>query len=306
MPGGFHGIITPLITALNPDTGSPDLESLRRLVEFQIEGGVHGFWAMGTTAEFAAFDEDERAGSIAAVVRQSNGRLPVIANISDCSTRLAIRHGRRAADAGAQAVAATPPYYFPHTQDELLAHYAQIRAAIELPLFLYNIPQTVRVKIELQTAKTLLSQGLIAGIKDSQNDLEWIRQLALFVRDTGSQFCIMAGTRHLIDAAVLAGADGAIPSIANAFPDLAVRVYIAAVHGDYTLAAELQNTIVKIESLYDCIAPGSRNAAVIGALKAVLQRRGIISSGCTSAPLRPVTSQNVEELFSGLAALDPA
>src|SRR5947209_4497720 len=177
----FHGIFTPLITPIG-DGEAPDLESLAQLVRFQIDNGVHGLWAMGTSAEFASFDVDERAAAIATVVQTAGGRVPVIANVSDASTRMAIRHAERAAQAGANAIAATPPYYYPHSQDELLTHYRAIHAAVDLPLYVYNIPQTVRVKVELPTALTLAGEGTVAGIKDSQNDLEYFRQLCLFTR----------------------------------------------------------------------------------------------------------------------------
>lgn len=296
----FRGIFTPLVTPIAADE-SPDLRSLGRLVEFQLQNGVHGLWAMGTSAEFAAFDENERASVVEKTVEVAAGRVPVIANISDASTRLAIRHGRHALAAGADALAATPPYYFPHTQDELLCHYRLIRDALDLPLFIYNIPQTVRVRVELSTAKSLMAEGSAAGIKDSQNDLEWFRQLVTFARDQGHSFAAFAGTRHLIDAAVLAGADGAIPSVANAFPALCVSVYEAAASGQFAAAAAAESEIIAIENVAAEIVVGSRNAAVLGVLKAILYRRGIISTPRVSAPLRALSAAEIDALPEPLA-----
>lgn len=298
----FRGIFTPLITPVD-EGGSPDLASLDRLIQFQLDNGIHGLWAMGTSAEFAAFTESERADAVLRTVEAAQGRVPVIANISDASTRLAIRHGRHAIAAGADAVAATPPYYYPHTQDEVLRHYREIRQALDLPLFIYNIPQTVRVRLELPTARTLLTEGAVAGIKDSQNDLEWFRQLILFARDQSNPFAAFAGTRHLIDAAVLAGADGAIPSLANAFPALCVRVYQAAATGDFLEAAAIERDIVAIESVAGAIDRGSRNAAVLGTLKVILWRRDIIASPRLTAPLRPLEDGEIESVLASV--LDP-
>jgi 4-hydroxy-tetrahydrodipicolinate synthase len=255
---------------------------------------------MGTSAEFAAFDETERAAAVETTVEAANGRVPVIANISDASTRLALRHASHAASAGAAAIAATPPYYYPHSQDELLRHYSRIAERIDLPLFLYNIPQTVRLKLELGTVRALIRAGAVAGIKDSQNDLEWFRQLALFVEAEGVRFSLFAGTRHLIDAAVLAGADGAIPSIANAFPDVCVAVYEAAARGDWGFAAQQERTIVELESVAAGVTPGSRNAAVLGVIKAILARRGIIDHPHVTGPLRPVEASEINALLDPL------
>jgi 4-hydroxy-tetrahydrodipicolinate synthase len=261
---------------------------------------------MGTTSEFASFDEGERAAALRTVARVADGRVPVVANVSDASTRLAIRHARQAVDLGADAVAATPPYYYPHTQDEVLEHFRAIHAAVQAPVFIYNIPQTVRVRVELSTARTLAAEGTVSGIKDSQNDLEWFRQLALFTRGRGLNFALFAGTRYLIDAAVLAGATGAIPSIANAFPDLCVSVFDRAMAGEYDTAAAIEARIIEIESINGVAGGGSRHAAVISYLKTVLHRRGVIDWPGVTAPLRPLSQTESDEAMRQLDALTVA
>jgi 4-hydroxy-tetrahydrodipicolinate synthase len=302
MNATFQGIFTPLITPID-SSESPDLASVARLVEFQLENGVHGLWAMGTTAEFASFDENERAAVIETIVATVGGRAPVIANVSDASTRLAIRHARRAQSAGVDAIAATPPYYYPHSQDELLDHYAAIRDAVDLPLFIYNIPQTVRVRVELKTARTLATRGITAGIKDSQNDLDWFRQLARFVRRQQLDFALFCGTRFLIDAAVVAGATGAIPSVANAFPDLCVAAFEAAMAGDMSAADAAESRIMEAEGPVELLALGSRNAAVLGILKSQLFDRGVISSPALTLPLRTMTLDERRMVRDALAGL---
>ncbi len=295
MTSRYRGIFTPLITPITADE-APDLGSLERLIRFQLQNGVNGIWAMGTSAEFASFSEEQRAAVVRTAVETVDGQIPVIANASDASTRMAIRHARHAEAAGADAVAATPPYYYPHSQDELLAHYRAIRAALDLPLYIYNIPQTVRVRIELGTAQTLIAEGTIAGIKDSQNDLEWFRQLTLFARQESLPFVPFAGTRYLIDAAVLAGAQGAIPSIANAFPDLCVAAYNAVSTGNLTASVDAEATIIRLESVAGLLSCGSRNAAILGFLKAILCRRGVIDSPALTAPLRTPTPEEQQTL----------
>src|SRR3954452_12361047 len=105
-PARLQGIFVPMITPLNNDE-TLDEASLRRLVDFLVDAGVHGLWSMGTTGEFAALPEAERAKGVRATVEQVAGRVPVIANIGDSSTALALRHARHAADAGADALALT-------------------------------------------------------------------------------------------------------------------------------------------------------------------------------------------------------
>lgn len=300
----FAGIYTPIVTPIHPDE-SIDLVSLGRLVEWQIERGVHGIWAMGTSGEFASFDGGERARALQAVVAAADDRVPVIANVSDASTRRAIAHAREAVQAGVSAIALTPPYYYPHSQDEVLTHFRHVREAVDLPLFIYNIPQTVRVNVSLPVARTLAVEGTVAGIKDSQNDLEWFRQLVLSVRRENLPFAAFAGTRHLIDAAMLAGADGAIPSVANAFPDACVDVYEAALRGDFASASRRQTFIVDVESASLALSAGSRNAHVLAVLKAILVERGVIDYGGLTYPLRTISDDewlSVKERIDRLEA----
>lgn len=279
---------------------------MRRLVELQIAHGVHGLWVLGTSGEFASLTRDERAAICTTAVEQTNGRVPVIVNVSEASTRGAIACARDAALAGADAIAATPPYYYPHSQDELLTHYRRLRTAVDLPLFLYNIPQTVKVPIALATAGQLAEEGTAAGIKDSQNDFEWFRQLTAFLAGSGIDFHAFAGTRSLIDAALLAGAAGAIPSIANAFPWLAVEAYDATVAGAFQRAADCERAIIRLEAIPLARTVGSRNAALLGFQKTVLHDRGVISSPALAEPLRSFTTQERGELLQALRAVPEA
>src|SRR5579859_1345624 len=219
-PAQLHGIFVPMVTPLNADE-TLDETSLRRLVDFLVDAGVHGIWSMGTTGEFAALPEAERAKGVRATVEQVGGRVPVIANIGDSSTGLALRHARHAVEAGADALALTPPHYYPHSMDEMLTHFRALKAAFpDQPLLIYNIPQTVKVKMSLATTMQLAREGTVQGIKDSQNDLRWFRMLVQAIRADGleSQFRLFLGTRILIDAACVIGAHGAIPATSNVAP----------------------------------------------------------------------------------------
>lgn len=303
---GYRGIFTPLVTPITGDE-SPDLPSLTRLIDYQVEHHVHGLWVLGTSGEFASFTPVERASVSAVAVDAARGRVPVVVNASDASTRGSIAHGLAALAAGADAIAVTPPFYYPHSQDELLDHYRRIRSAVDLPLFIYNIPQTVKVRVEVQTAATLAAEGTVVGIKDSQNDLEWFRHLASYARENGIPFSAFLGTRCLVDVGMVAGASGAIPSIANAFPELAVGAYDGWQCGDVARADACERNIMRIEALPLANPRGSRNAVILGFLKTVLHARGIIASPNLSGPLRSFSMVEREDLLERLQALlEPA
>jgi 4-hydroxy-tetrahydrodipicolinate synthase len=301
----YHGIIPPILTPLTPE-GVVDLASLSRLTRWLVRQGVHGIWACGTTGEFPCIDADERENVIGTCVEAVAGRLPVVANISDCSTRLTIEHGKRALRAGADSVAVTPPYYYSNSQDELADMYRAVREAIDAPLFVYNIPSTVKVKVEVETIAKLAEEGAIAGIKDSQNDIDFARTLVTAIKQGGASLRIFLGTRSLIDAALLVGAHGAIPGIANVVPRACVEAYEASRRGDWAAAGEAQARAAEALRL-SRIPKGSLQAANIGGMKAALKAMGIISHSSMAAPLHSPTPEEearVAELARELGLLE--
>jgi 4-hydroxy-tetrahydrodipicolinate synthase len=294
-----------MLTPLNSDE-SLDEASLRRLVDFLIDGGVHGLWAMGTTGEFAGIHERERAKAVAATIDQARGRVPVIANIGDSSTGLALRHAKHAAEAGADALALTPPHYYPHSMDEMLTHFRTMKEAFpDLPLLIYNIPQTVKVKMTLQTTLQLAREGTVQGIKDSQNDLRWFRMLSVAIRADGleDRFRLFVGTRILIDAALIVGGHGAIPATSNVAPAAAAEAWEAAQRGDFAAAARAQEVVMGYENLAEIARGGSPDAASYSSMKNTLREWGVIADARLTKPLRSFTDDEVATLRERLQAL---
>lgn len=304
----LHGIVPPILTPVAEDE-SIDLASLRRLIEFQIAEGVHGIWVLGTTGEFASFRRSERREAVEAAVDQVRGRVPVVVNISDAATRLAIDHARDAAEAGADAIALLPPYYYVNEQDELLAHFRRVRAAVDLPLLAYNIPQNVKAKFGVETILRLGQEGAIVGLKDSQNDLDWFRQVMTGARERGIALRGFLGTRFLIDAGLLAGAHGAIPGIANVAPGLCVACYDAARRGDVAAADAATAKLIAIAKLAGAARGGSATAGTFATMKAALHHLGILSTARVTDPLRNLTADEdarVAELVRSLGLRAPA
>jgi 4-hydroxy-tetrahydrodipicolinate synthase len=301
----LHGIFVPILTPLTPDE-RVDHASLRRLIDFLIHGGVNGIWVMGTTGEFAAFPEDERARAIETTIDHVAGRVPVVANVGDSSTGLALRHARNAARAGADTLALTPPHYYPHSMDEMLAHFRAVKQAQpDQPLLVYNIPQTVKVKMTVATTLQLATERTVQGIKDSQNDLRWFRQLALGTRSAGlgDDFRLFLGTRVLVDAGAVVGAHGAIPATANVAPSAAAEAWDAAVSGDFAAAARAQEVVIAFEDLALLARGGSSDAASYSSMKHTLREWGIIEHTTLTRPLREFSSDEVAELRTRLASL---
>lgn len=297
----LQGIFPPILTPLTDDE-DVDHASLDRLVRYLIGEGVNGIWATGTTGEFPAFSQAERAAIVETVVDATAGKVPVIVGIGDASTRLAIEHGRAASRAGADAIALTPPYYYMNSQDELLEHFRAVHRAVDLPLLVYNIPQTVKTKMDVATVLTLATEGTVVGIKDSQNDLDWFRQLMTAVSERKLPFRGFLGTRILIDAGLVAGANGAIPGISNVGAADCVGAWEAAKRGDWHQADEHTRRLLKIQQIIN-LARGSANSQSFSGMKAILEALGVISSPRVRLPLRTVSSEEEAKIAAAVRDL---
>jgi 4-hydroxy-tetrahydrodipicolinate synthase len=298
----LHGIFPPILTPLHEDQRI-DHESLASLVEYLLGEGVHGIWAMGTTGEFACFDADEREAAVATAVKATRGRAPVIANVGDASTLLTLEHARRAVRAGADAIAATPPYYYPNNQTELEAFYREIAKAVDVPLLLYHIPQTVKVRVDPPFVRKLANDGVIVGLKDSQNDLEWFRKVLVDAQADGVNLRAFLGTTGLIDATVAIGGVGAIPGISNVTASACVGAYEAARAGDLAGAARHQARVIAAANLGGVLAGASAIGSNFASMKAILVARGVIKTATCRAPFR---SPTVEEAARAVQIVEAA
>ena len=160
------GIIPPLVTPLK-DNETLDVESLERLIEHLIAGGVHGLFILGTTGEEQSLSYDIRKQMIRESCRINHGRLPLLACITDTSIVESIRLARVAADCGADGVVSAPPYYFATGQPELAQFYEELVPQLPLPVFLYNMPSHVKVSFAPDTVRRIAQNPQVIGFKDS-------------------------------------------------------------------------------------------------------------------------------------------
>ncbi len=289
MTGQRHGgVITPLLTPLTAD-GRVHEPSLRSLVDYQLAGGVRGLWASGTTAEFAALAEPERRASIEVAADQAAGRAPVIANITMPSTELTIGLGRSVA-AGVAAVAATPPYYYPHSQGEIGDHFRRIRDALGVPVWVYNIPQMHKTPVAPATLADLAAEGVVEGVKDSSGSGELLAQLHALRCARGFELVSTLGTTQRATTAFALGAQGIVPGLANAVPAVFARAWEAGEAGDAAAARQCDERIVSAMRLQELAGAGaSVQGSIYAGLKAALVCMGVIETDFVTAPFRTLT-----------------
>jgi 4-hydroxy-tetrahydrodipicolinate synthase len=181
-----------------------------------------------------------------------------------------------------------------------------MRSRVDLPLLAYNIPQNVKVKFSVGTILRLAREGAIVGLKDSQNDLDWYRQVLIESKDSGLNLRCFLGTRILIDASILIGGAGAIPGISNIAPRACVEVYVAARRGDWPAAEVATRKVLAATKVSQVAGGGSATAANFAAMKTVLKHRGIIASAAVSRPLRSLTSEEDAKVADLIASSEIA
>lgn len=291
----IRGVIVPILTPLMPDE-TVDIESLKNLVDYLLENGVHGIWVSGTTGEFGNMPDSERIKSIDTVAEHVAGRVPVIGNISGGSTKLTVSLANQVREFGLDGIAATPPYYYPNAQDELLDHYRHIRDRVELPLWVYNIPQTVKTSVAPTTIARLAAEGTVVGVKDSSGTGELLAQLNVLCEQDEIQLLRFLGTVFRVTSAGSVGTDGVIPGIANLVPEICSRGWQAGENQDVETIRECNAALLAATKIAQIAQGGSANAASFGSMKASLKIMGILKHDTLTKPFRAFTSAEKDQL----------
>jgi 4-hydroxy-tetrahydrodipicolinate synthase len=297
----LRGVVPPVCTPLD-SRGKVDTASLARLVEHLVNGGVHGLFALGSTGEVAYLTDEQRVTTLRTVVEAAAGRVPVLAGVIDTTTARVIDHAGAAAALGADALVATAPFYTRTHAKEIAGHFRRLRAAVDLPLFAYDIPVAVHSKLSAGLVRELAEDGTLAGLKDSSGDEGGLRRLLVELGGRGGRevgpapgFSVLTGSELTVDAALLAGADGVVPGIGNVDPAGYVRLYEAARAGDWTLAAQEQERLVELFGMVD-VGPEAdmgRSSSALGSFKAALHLLGVIECGGTAFPQIPLSAESV-------------
>lgn len=161
----FKGSFTALITPFK--NGQVDDQAFMRLVEWQIEEGTHGLVPVGTTGECPTLRHDEHKHVVELCIKVARKRVPVIAGAGSNSTAEAIDFTRHAKKAGADAVLHVTGYYNKPTQEGLYQHFKAIDDAVDIPVFLYNVPPRTIVDISVATMGRCAKLKNVIGVKDA-------------------------------------------------------------------------------------------------------------------------------------------
>ena len=173
----IEGIIVPVATPMNTDE-SLDRVGLDSLVDYVIQGGVSGIFALGTTGEFPMFSDEERREVLEALMESINGRVPVLVGVAAPGTRRAVAYCKEAEAIGAAAVVVAAPYYYKLPEAEAgLKYFGTIARSTSLPVFLYNIPALTQMALGMDTVQRLAELPNVVAMKDSSSDFTYFARL---------------------------------------------------------------------------------------------------------------------------------
>ena len=276
----LEGIWTPIPTPLTKQ-GRIDIDTTRKLVDFHIEAGIDGLLPLGTSGEFALLTREERSVLVKTVVDQADNRVPVVAGVSDPSIENVIQLSSDAKKAGADAVLATPPYYFTTTDEGHYLHFKTISEAIDLPLMIYNIPEWTHSFVTPETVQRLADDKLVVGMKYTENNL---LNLIRFLKRSRSKISIFAGSDALAYSNLEFGGSGAIMGSANVAPRVASEIFDNHRKGNLAGAKASQERLLPI---IDAFAIGKYPAALKEAMSLI---------GMPVGPLKePLTALSTSE-----------
>lgn len=292
----FTGVIPPVVTPFKD--GQVDLDSLDRVVEHLLDGGVNGVFLLGSSAETAYLTDAQREQVVTRVIARVGGRVPVLVGAIDTTAHRVIEHARRAQALGADAIVAACPFYAINDMAEIEDHFRAIAAAIDVPLFAYDVPVRLNgKKLACDMLVRLGAEGVLAGVKDSSGDDVGFRRLVAANERAGHPLALLTGHECVVDGMLLLGGDGCVPGYGNVEPRPYADLWAAAQRGDWAEARRIQDRICAGFEIVFVPQGRSGDASGIGAFKTVMEAQGTIETNEMAFPVRALEGETKEKVL---------
>lgn len=290
----FRGAITALVTPFK--NGAIDEEAYRALIEWQIEQGIDGLLPCGTTGESATLSHEEHEEAVRICIEQVKGRVPVMAGAGSNNTAEAVRLTAFAKKAGADAALLISPYYNKPTQEGLFLHFKAINDAVDLPLFVYNVPGRTGSNM-LPATVTRMYRELphVVGIKEATGNLVQISEVA---EQCGDGFTLLSGDDFTALPTMSVGGKGVISVTSNVLPAKVAAMCAAWERGDVAEARRLHFELMPVNRALFL----ESNPIPVKTALCLMGRMG----GEFRLPLCPMSQQNrgrLKEVMAGAGLL---
>jgi len=288
----LKGTGVALVTPFN-ENGSIDFDSLAKLIDFVIEGGVNYVVTLGTTGETPTLSTEEKKDIVNQTFSFVADRVPVVIGIGGNNTAEVIKEMDTLPVEKAEAILSASPYYNKPSQEGLFQHYKSIAASTAKPIILYNVPARTGSNITASTTIRLANEvENINGIKEASGNMTQCMQI---LRDKPQEFLVVSGDDNLALAQIACGMRGVISVAANCFPKQFSEMVNCALKDDFNSARRINNMLLLG---YDILFAENNPAGV----KAFLAELGVIKNK-VRLPLVPLSEGVYKQVKAYLPTL---
>ncbi|MCH2453249.1 MAG: dihydrodipicolinate synthase family protein [Halobacteriales archaeon] len=279
----MEGTGVPLVTPFD-ERGDIDESKLAELVGWVEEKGVDFIVPCGSNSEAELMTAEERARVVEIVVESAS--VPILAGTGHPGLRESTIQTELAASAGADAALIVTPFYFSHSQEDMVIYYKKLAELISIPVYLYSVPKFTHVSLEPDTIARLSDEENIKGMKDSSGNSDLFQQEVEVTKE--KEFDMLVGAGGIYAQALEMGATGGVLALANIAPEKCSEIYQLYKKGDSENAKILNDELVELNQ-------GVTGTYGISGLKAAMEMRGA-PAGFSRSPHRGVGGAEKEGL----------
>ena len=287
----YEGILVANTTPFDED-GKLNKELFKDEINYLIDKGIKGFFASGTYGEGPMMTSLEYKEYIETLSTINDNRVTIISQVGATNLKQALEQAKYAESAKIDAIAAIPPFYYPHDERALYNFYETLCDSTSLPVFIYNNPERSGNKITLELLKKLSTIPGMIGMKDSGSS---IKEFTKFKMSVDDNFVLLVGDDDYTVSAFLMGANGAVIVLAMLFPEIYIEMFNEFKKGNLEKAVELQFRAIQIRSVL-------KKGPYVSTYKEVMKLMGR-DGGYAKKPLRMPTDEEMKVIRAGLEKL---
>ncbi|MFD0941774.1 dihydrodipicolinate synthase family protein [Pedobacter boryungensis] len=217
----WQGVYPALLTPFT-ENDTIDYPLFQKNLDAQLAAGVDGIIICGSLGEASTLTKEEKAEFLTYTVKAVNGKVPVIINVAEQITSVAIAMAQEAEQLGADGIMLLPPLKYKADDNEVVTYFKAIASAIKLPILIYNNPVDYGIKVTLAMFEELMPYENIQAVKESTRDLANVTNM---INKFGNRFKILGGVDTISLECLVLGADGLVAGLVDAFPEETVAIY---------------------------------------------------------------------------------
>ncbi|PXW17983.1 MULTISPECIES: dihydrodipicolinate synthase family protein [unclassified Chryseobacterium] len=231
----WEGIYPAVLTPFTKE-GEIDFEMFAINTEAQIKAGVHGIILAGTLGEASALETEEKFELLKYAKKITQGRIPVILNLSENTTKNAVNFAQKAKEFGADGLMLLPPMRYKADSHEVVEYFKAVASATDLPILIYNNPVDYGIYVTLEMFEELIEYPTIQAVKESTRDLANVTRM---INRFGKRIKILGGVDTICLETLMLGADGLVAGLVDAFPNETMAMYNYVKTGEYDKAVAI-------------------------------------------------------------------